>query len=384
MQTYEDALLWLFSQTRGGAPRDAARMRRFITQLGLESPQNAVHVVGTNGKGSVTAMVAAGLQAADVRTGRFISPHVVDFRERIAVDGQWVSEREVLAFVRGLPALEPPPAFFELTLALALEHFAHEKVQMAVIEAGVGAKDDATRVLGNVRAVVLTNVGRDHLDTLGPTLIDVALDKADAVRPGVPTLTAATGEALEVITAVAAERESPLYVLSADDPLFALPEGLETTPTQILNRRLTAGTLRLLSVPETAVQQSLTATLPARAERFIINEREVILDGAHNPDAARALLEHTRAPFTLLFGALPKKLGAETLNVLLPYAEHVVLTDAAPGQTSALGRPGLTLIPEPEAALERALALTPPGQQVVIAGSFYLAGRLRGVLESRC
>ena len=383
MQTYEDALHWLFAQTRGGAPRDAERMRQFITQLGLESPENAVHVVGTNGKGSVTAMLAAGFEAAGVRTGRFISPHVVDFRERIAVDGQWLSEPEVLAFVRALPRLEPPPAFFELTLALALEHFAREKVEIAVIEAGVGAKDDATRNLENVRAVVLTNVGRDHLDTLGPTLRDVALDKADAVRPGVPTLTAATGEALDIVTEVATERESPLHTLSADDPLFALPENFAAAPAQTRNRRLAAATLRLLNVPEDAVLTGLSATLPARAERFVVNEREVILDGAHNPDAARALLEHTRPPFTLLFGALPKKLGAETLNVLLPYAEHVVLTDAAPGQTSALQRPGLTFIPEPEAALGRALALTALGRQIVIAGSFYLAGRLRGMLEPR-
>ena len=162
-----------------------------------------------------------------------------------------------------------------------------------------------------------------------------------------------------------------------------MPDGLETAPAQTRNRRLAAATLRLLGVPEEAVFTGLSATLPARAERFLINEREVILDGAHNPDAARALLEHTRPPFTLLFGALPKKLGAETLNVLLPYAKRTILTDAAPGQTSALGGPGLTFIAEPEAALSRALALTAPGQQVVITGSFYLAGRLRGVLEPR-
>ncbi len=356
-------------------------MRRLVARLELTHPRNAVHVVGTNGKGSVTAMLAAGLQAAGVRTGRFISPHVVEFRERVAVNGQWISELEVLEFVRALPPLEPPAAFFELTLALALEHFVREGVEMAVIEAGVGAKDDATRILENVRAVVITNVGHDHLGTLGPTLEDVARDKADAVRPGVPTLTAATGEALEIIAKVAAERASPLYPLSAHDRLFALPPGLETLPTRTLNRRLAAATLRLLDTPESAVRHGLNATLPARAERFLLGDREVVLDGAHNPDAARALLEHLRPPFTLLFGALPKKLGAETLNVLLPYAGHTVLTDAAPGQASTLGRPGLIFVPEPEAALEHALALTPPGQQVVIAGSFYLAGRLRRVLE---
>lgn len=360
-------------------------MRQLMAQLRLESPKNVAHVVGTNGKGSVTAMLTAGLAAAGVRTGRFISPHVVEFRERIAVNGQWISEAEVLGFVRTLPALEPPPAFFELTLALALEHFAHEEVHTAVVEAGVGAKNDATRVLENVRAVVITNIGHDHLDTLGPTLKDVTLDKAAAICPGVPTLTAAMGEALEVIADKAAERGSPLYVVSANDPLFGLPEGLETLPTPTLNRRLAAATLRLLGVSENAVRQGLAATLPGRAERFKVGDREVILDGAHNPDAARALLEHLQAPFTLLFGALPKKLGAETLNVFLPYADRVILTDAAPGQASTLGRPGLTFIPEPEAALAEALARTPRGRQVVIAGSFYLAGRLRPRLleESR-
>lgn len=375
--TYQDALRWLFAQTRSGAPRDAERMRRLMARLELTHPPNAVHVVGTNGKGSVTAMLAAGLEAAGVKTGRFISPHVVDFRERTAVGGCWVSEADVLGFVRTLPELEPPPAFFELTLALALEHFAREEVEMAVVEAGVGARHDATRVLENVRAVVITNVGRDHLDTLGPTLEDVARDKADAVRPGVPTVTAASGEALEIVAAVAAERGGPLYVLSPHDPLFELPAGLEAPPAQTLNRRLAAGTLRLLGVPEAAVPQGLKATLPARAEQFVVGDREVILDGAHNPDAARALLGHARTPFTLLFGALPKKLGADTLGVLLPYAEHVVLTDAAPGQTSTLQGPGLTFIPEPGAALNEALGRTPAGRQVVVAGSFYLAGRLR-------
>ena len=242
---YQAALRWLFAQTRNGAPRSLERVQRLVIRLGLASPQNVVHVVGTNGKGSVTAMVAAGLTAAGIRTGRFVSPHVVAFRERVAVDGRWISEAEVLEFVRALPALEPPPAFFELVLALALEHFARENVHTAVVEAGVGAKHDATRALENVRAVVLTNVGCDHLDTLGPTLKDVALDKADAIRPGVPTLTAATGEALAVIARVATERGSPLRVLSAENSLFSPPEEVEAPHYEILNRGLAAATLRL-------------------------------------------------------------------------------------------------------------------------------------------
>ncbi|CAN5781639.1 hypothetical protein BH24DEI2_BH24DEI2_22490 [soil metagenome] len=110
--TYEDALEWLFAQTRGGAPRSAERMRTLMTRLVLESPPNVVHVVGTNGKGSVAAMLAAGFEAAGRRTGLFVSPHVESFRERISVDGRWISEADVLGFVQDLPGLEPTPAFF--------------------------------------------------------------------------------------------------------------------------------------------------------------------------------------------------------------------------------------------------------------------------------
>lgn len=376
--TYNRAREWLFAQTRGGAPRSAARMRRLIDRLELYSPPNVVHVVGTNGKGSVTAMLAAAFEAAGIRTGRFISPHIEDFRERTTVDSAWITEAEVVEFVRKLPELDPAPAFFELTLALALEHFAYKGVEAAVVEAGVGAKHDATRALKNVRAVVVTNVGRDHLDTLGPTLRDVAADKADAIRPGVPTLTGATGEALEVITEVAARRRSPLFFSTPQSPLFQLPAALAPrTPTTARNQRLAAATLRLQGVPETAICQGLGATLPARAERFVIGGKEVLLDGAHNPDAARALLEHTRPPFVLVFGALPKKLGAETLAVLEPHAEGVILTNAASGETSALQRAGLAFVAEPGDALQQALARCPKGGQVVIAGSFYLAGQLR-------
>ena len=379
--TYSQALEWLFAQTRSGAPRDAGRMQQFTARLGLRSPPNVVHVVGTNGKGSVTAMLAAAYKADGQRTGRFVSPHIESFRERISVDGTWTTEAEVLAFIQTLPELDPKPAFFELTLGLALAHFARQGVHVAVIEAGVGAKHDATRVLDNVRAVIITNIGRDHLDTLGPTLRDVAEDKADAIRPGVPTLTGATGEAFGVITEIAARRRSPLFFSTPQSPLFQLPEGLpKSTPVVTSNQQLAAATLRLQGISETAICQGLGATLPARAERFSLGDKEVLLDGAHNPDAAHALLEHTRPPFVLLFGALPKKLGRETLAVLEPYARHIVLTNAASGETSALQRADMTFLAEPGEALQKALEYCPQSGQVVVAGSFYLAGQLRPLL----
>ena len=370
--SYQAALEWLFAQTRGGAPRHVARMRALLEKLALPSPPSVVHVVGTNGKGSVSAMLAAAYSAAGRRTGRFISPHVVDFRERIAVNEVWITETEVLDFIRSLPELELAPAFFELTLALALRHFARESVEIAVIEAGVGARRDATRALGNVRAVVITNVGRDHLETLGPSVRDIARDKAEAIRPDVPTLTGASGEALEVIREVAAARRSPLYTPAS--PLFDIPSACPpATPTVRQNQALAAATLRLQGVPETAIRQGLSRALPARVERFRVGGREIILDGAHNPAAAAALLEQLKRPFTLLFGALPKKLGAETLHVLAPHAGDVIITQI--GLEPPPLRAGHTFVADPEAALNEALCRG--GAQLAITGSFYLAGRLR-------
>lgn len=321
-----------------------------------------------------------------MRVGRFLSPHVSDFRERIAVDGEAVSEAEVVDFVARLKARGPlelagaPPAFFELTLALALEHFARRGVEVAVVEAGVGAKHDATRALENVRSVVLTNVGRDHLDTLGPTLEDVARDKADAIRPGVPILSSATGEAVAVLAEVASARRSPLFLDLPKSRLFELPTGAAPrSPTQERNARLAAAALRLAGVSEAAIATGLQATLPGRAERFSLHGREVLLDGAHNPDAAEALLELARPPFVLVFGAQRKKLGEETLRVLEPHAERVVITDVQ-GEPSALAQPGRNHIPEPREALREALSSAPKSAQVLVAGSFYLAGQLRPLL----
>ncbi len=376
--TYKNALAWLFAQTRSGAPRDPGRTRVLLETLHLGSPPNGVHVVGTNGKGSVTQAVAAGLSAAGFRTGAFVSPHVEEFRERVTVDGLQVDEREVQTFVQTLRPLQPGAAFFELCYALALHHFERERVEWAVVEAGVGAKNDATITLENVRAVVITNVSLEHQATLGETLRDIARDKAAAVRPGVPVVTAAQGEALAVVAEVAAERSSPLFHLSSS-PLFALPPDLEQAlyPFQQQNRRLAAATLRLLNVAEDAVLVGLASQPPpGRREVFQLGGKTVIVDGGHNPAATRALRATLDAPYVLVFGALPKKQGAATLAELEPDALETFITHVE-GQPNADLETGRRTVPEPLEALRQALDLCPENATVVVAGSLYLAGQVR-------
>lgn len=369
-------------------------------------------MIGTNGKGTVTTMLAAGLTAAGHVTGRFLSPHVESFTERVAVDGLEISRSAVLDFTRRAIAASAPggalddlpdhlrPAFFEWTLALALQTFSaadlDNGVDYAVLEAGVGGKDDATSavVADNVALVVLTNVDLDHTDTLGTTVEAIAAEKAGAIAPGVPVVTGSTGGALAVIAAVAAERGSPLHVDLPDDPLFAVPKGgialvsaPPTTPsgTRLANARLACAGLRLLGVPEAAIAVAVTAkALPGRGERFHVDGVNVLLDGAHDPAAAARLVDEVEGPYVLLFGSLARKQGRATLAVLAEDATAVVITEAQDGEgLAAFASSGYPLVPAPDEALATALSLAGRGGTVVVAGSLYLAGRLRPLLHSR-
>ncbi len=385
--TYRDALAWLYACRRDGAPRDPARMAGLAGALGLQAPPRLVHVVGTNGKGTVTAMLDEGLRAWGRSSGRFLSPHVEDFRERIAVNGRPVSRETVRRFVARVSRLElePSPAFFEWTLALALSAFARDRVEWAVVEAGVGGARDATRALEPVQVVVLTNVGLDHLATLGPDLAAIARDKAGAFRPGVPALTGARGEALQVVEAEARRVGAPLTIDRPGDPLFELPPvSPRPSATRSANARLAAAALRLSGAPEEAVRRAVAARpLPGRGERFVVHGREVLLDGAHDPGAALALAASLTPGYVLLFGALERKQAGAMLAALEPGAAEVVLTEAAEGDRPAVDLAGRCFVPEPGRALDVALRRCPPGGLVVAAGSLYLAGRLRPLLRRR-
>lgn len=390
LTSYAGALEWLYAQTRQGLPRDPARSRYLLDRLKIPMPPFAVHVVGTNGKGTVTSMIAAAHSASGKRTGRFISPHVEDFRERISIDGVPIHEADVIAFVQRAArlTLEPTAAFFELSYALALAHFARHQVDIAVMEAGIGAKHDATITLGNVRSVVITSIGLDHLDTLGQTIGDITRDKAEAIRPGVPTITAVTGEARAIIADVASQRRSPLFLDIPNSSLFSLPPGLEALrdhePVRWQNARLAAATLRIAGeVDEKALEAGLnTAKLPARAEIFYLRGRKVILDGAHNPSAATALTDMLAEPYVLLFGALPKKLGEETLGVLEQNALNTFITQVNQQASTIAQNANRHFIAAPIEALEQALEACPQEACILIAGSLYLAGELRPYLRA--
>lgn len=385
---YRSCLEWLYRQSRGQAPRDPARMVRLIEALGLSFPARSVHVVGTNGKGTVASMCAAALSASGVRSGTFTSPHVEDFRERIAVDGKPIPRSRVIEFVERIRSTSLPlaPAFFELTLALALEHFERAGVTFAAFEAGVGARRDATAALERVSAVAITPIALDHVETLGPGLGEIARDKAAAMRRNLPVASAPQATAvLEVLLDEADRRGSSLHVDAPGAPLFEAPAGTlsESDPVRRANQRVAAATTRLLGdVPEGAIAAGMTIPpLPGRGERFEVGDVAVLLDGAHDPAAGHALRLRAARDYVLLFGSLGRKQGEATLRALEPGSIRTFVTSASNEPPTVAPGPARTVIPEPRQALLAALAACPPGGLLVVGGSLYLAGELRPLIR---
>ncbi|MCS6869759.1 cyanophycin synthetase [Thermus sp.] len=380
--TYREALDWLFARRRQGE-RGTGRVREVLRRLGHpEDAFPAVHVLGTNGKGSVVAYLEAAFRAAGLPFGAYTSPHLLDFRERIRTHLGLIPEERVVAFAAWAmgEAWPEPPGFFDLATALAFLHFRERGVALAAVEAGVGGEKDATNAISRVALTVLTHVGEDHLEALGGSLEAVARDKAGAFRPGVPVVTGARGVGLEVAARLARERGAPLYLLDPEDPLFALPAppGLRGA-FQEENARLAAAALRLLGFPEGVIAQGLReARNPGRLERFLLGRVEVYLDGAHNPPAAQALAREF-AGYHLVFGAFPRKDVAGMLAHLLPKAASVRFAQAGQG---ALGRElGEPFFPDPwEALLDAAGKALEDGLPVLATGSLYLVGALRGRL----
>jgi dihydrofolate synthase/folylpolyglutamate synthase len=380
-----DPLDWLYHQSRRGAPRGLERIQVLLEALGHpERTFQAVHVLGTNGKGSVVAFLEAILRAAGRPYGSTISPHLIRLEERICTHRGEISREEVLSFLSTVQTLtlEPAPAFFDLVTALAFLHFARAQVPLALVEAGVGGLNDATNVLPHVALTVITNIGEDHLEVLGGSLEAVAREKAGAIRFKTPVLTQAEGLGLEVIRAVASDRQAPLYT---EGPLFELPvEPNLPGRFQRTNAALAAAAARLLGVPEAAIAQGLrSAHHPGRLQRLNYRGAELILDGAHNPPAARALAQELKG-YHLIYGGFPRKDYRAVLAALLPQALSVRYTLAGEGGLEAAALQAVRPAPffqEPSGALDEALKALPPAP-ILVTGSLYLVGAVLQRIES--
>jgi len=363
-----------------------------------------IHVAGTNGKGSTCAMIEAGLRAAGVRTGLYISPHLVEPTERIQICGQPVSpEQFAQAFAtvhetaeRMLRAAEIDmhPTYFETVTAMAFVLFAEAKLDTVVLEVGLGGRLDATNVV-TPKLCVITPIDYDHQIFLGDTIEQIAGEKAGILKPGVPAVFAEQRPEAE---AVLRARAQGRYTLSRDWTIndlaidargsrFQLRGGEVVCPLagehQVENARVAAIALAQLGVSAAGIAST---HWPARLE--LVSERpDITIDGAHNPAGTRALAAYIRRFYSgrrvwLVYGALRDKAVAEMTSILFPLADRVILT--APANSRAMAPED---IPAPGAYITHSVAeaiahlsLVPPEDVVFIAGSLYLAGEARALL----
>lgn len=416
---YRHALERLHALARFGMRPGLDAIARVLAHLGHpERRFPALHIAGTNGKGSTAAFAEAMLRGAGARTGLYTSPHLVRYTERVRLDGLELDRaRTASTLERAMDAADEAGvelSFFEAATAAAFLAFAEAEVDVAVLECGLGGRLDATNVCMPF-ATVVTRIELEHTEVLGDTVEKIAFEKAGIAKQGIPLVCGALDEGpRRVMEARAREVGAPLWLLGRD---FSS----RWTGSQRLDYAGPGGALHGAELGLAGAHQAENAALALAAtslalERFRPDERarraglretswpgrlerltpELRVDGAHNPDAARALARTLEGepPLVLVLGILDDKDTGGVLAALLPHAAHLICT--APPSPRALSAsrlaeharrllPSLAVeaIPQPEQAVERALRRArADGFQVLVCGSLYLVGAVRALFAA--
>lgn len=410
--TYAEAVARLQALRGGehaGMRPGLERIEGLLDALGRpEQRYRLVQVAGTNGKGSVAAMLAAILKSAGHRVGLYTSPHLVSFRERIRVDGEAIAEDGVVDGVEALGTLivRFDATVFEATTALALDHFAREEVDVAVLEVGLGGRLDATTV-GIPEVEVISRIDLDHQAILGSTLEAIAGEKAAIIRGGIAVSAAQAPEAERVIVARAAAMDVPLLLEGRDLSVSVErrgPDGQRVTCVgpgwslagielampgsyQPSNALLATAGARELGAGDAAIRDGLArAWWPGRFQVLRGARGYLVLDGAHNPAGARALAISLRdvfgqTPVTFVLGILADKDAAGIVGALVPLARRFILVAPSSARASAPDAlraripagVDVTVAGAPAEALARAAATAADGV-ICVAGSLFLIG----------
>lgn len=417
---YTETLSWIHGTERFGSRLGLGRMGRLLHRMGdphLKVP--FIHVAGTNGKGSTTTLIASALTAGGFKTGKFISPYILEFRERMQIDGQMIPEETLAALATRLhpiaeefKAAGDPVTEFELVTVLGLCWFAEQNCDIAVLEVGLGGRLDATNIIPPPVVAVITRIDYDHTAILGDTLSAIAGEKCGIVKRGSTVISYPdqAGEALAVIRRRTEEENDPLLLPDLSQ-LTVLSSGLCGSrfcyrgekysiplpgPHQVLNAVTALEALKALSDTRFAVSPQeiaagfAAARFPARLE-LLRQSPPVLLDGAHNPNGGRALCDAVKSlglhHLTAVVGMLRDKDCLPVLQMMAPYCARMIVTTVPnprsyPAEEFAgLARsvcPRVTVCPDCQEAAR--LALAEGGNGVLVFGSLYLASAVRPVM----
>ena len=413
--SYEETLSHIFSRGRFGIKPGLERIRHLLRQLGdPHRGLRVVHIAGTNGKGSTAAFLSSILRAAGIRTGLYTSPHLIRFTERIRIDGMEIEEKAVTDLAgRVIAAASPDTTFFELVTAMAFLHFAEQHVDVAIMEAGMGGRWDATNVADGALSVI-TPISLDHCEYLGSTLAEIAAEKSGIIKPGAAVVVAPQDPAAKN-TIVARARETESRTVSWDDdfaaawhgktidyrglslPLDGLSLGIGGR-YQAVNAACAMAAAELLAgkgfpVSPLHLRRGVReANWPGRMEMIGTSPR-VLLDGAHNPAGVAALQEALAdVPFhrlLLVVGVMGDKDVEAILAPLFPLAQHIFAV--APALERALPSRRLAELCRSRnapctdagsvaAGLAAARAEARPDDLVLVCGSLFTVGEARAIL----
>lgn len=413
---YATVTEYLYSLKAGGVKFGIDRMRRLAAALGHpERSYPVIHVAGTNGKGSVSAMLDAIFHAAGWRTGLYTSPHLVKLGERVQVDRKLLTEAEIVAYVNELrPVAERAAAeaadehatFFEFMTAMAFLQFQRRRVDWGIVEVGLGGRLDATNVV-QPEVTVITSIGLDHVAELGGTFAQIAREKAGIIKPGRPVVVGRLpAEAEQVVREVAAQLGAPVHSVRAvfGDDLAGYPTtNLEgdyqrwNAATATLAARLVPAKWKLS--PEVIAAGLHQVNWPGRWQRTMLGGRPLILDASHNPEGASVLDENLRRLIAatgrrpvIIAGALGEFRARALLEVVCRHAKEVHLVSPHQARASSFEEL-IALIPAEQRSLVRRGSLESifpdahhctvgaSDDTVVVTGSIYLLGEVLERIE---
>ena len=405
MDSKEELLSWLYGLSMHGIKLGLRNIRELLRRIGNpEHSFRTVHVAGTDGKGSTCAMLASVLRESGIRTGLYTSPHILEFNERISVDGGCITDARLIDLVKRIrPIVEDMRTegvqctFFEVTTAIAFEYFKEERVEYAVIEVGMGGRFDATNVI-MPDVTIITNISMEHTEYLGDTIEKIAYEKAGIIKKGIPVITNNTGAALDIIDEVASDVGSDVFVA---DEAEAVSMHERYTVMTYAGREYTVGIPGGYQAMNAEMVIEAVEHLPCR-KRLIdhvsdglekvrwpcrmqrIDGMPIIVDSSHTGAGSRAMAESVFEIYgkvAAVFGVLGDKDIDSIAENLSMITDHIILTTPNSERAAPMDRVeaavrryirDVTVCPDVNDAFERGLAER-NGMYLLITGSFFMS-----------